>query len=333
MEYPSYLVHFNPNHDPKSGRFTTGNGSSVTSKIGARIRKSNLLDEDYKAYKSETGQSYKRMKAASDTGLKALQKLGDKDVEIDTPEHWDYWFLFEDQTYGMPQIADLANQGKTKEQIKQIVKDCVDFTIHDDDDEFTEIPGVYSLYLFNEEADYMPFGDADSFIDACVEVAKENKQVTHSGATEFGNYLCHFNRNHSKKNGQFTFGDGDGDGTSDERGRHGRYKPEAIGNHDEPSTQYINKTTLKLGVKAGTWLAGKAFVGTKLGKQYNQLKKDWISVGRYTLANTDLKKAMKDSNWNNYSKELRDKKNRFTEKMYDKATNALNKGIDKYYGG
>lgn len=26
------------------------------------------------------------------------------------------------------------------------------------------------------------------------------------------NYLCHFNQNHSKKNGQFTSGDGDGDG-------------------------------------------------------------------------------------------------------------------------
>lgn len=325
MEYPSYLVHFNPNHDPKSGRFTTGNGSSVTSKIGARIRKSNLLDEDYKAYKSETGQSYKRMKAASDTGLKALQKLGDKDVKIDTPEHWDYWFLFEDQTYGMPQIADLANQGKTKDQIKQILKDCVDFTIHDDDDEFTEIPGVYSLYLFNEEADYMPFGNADSFIDACVDVAKENKQISHSETTQFGNYLCHFNRNHSKKNGQFTFGDGDGDGSSDERGRRGRYKPEAIGNGNQPQVQYVSKGVVKSIAKIGKWAAGKAFAMTKWGKQYNEIKQNCIDVGKYTLDNTDLSKSLSASNFGS----LKTQKDKFVDKMYDKATNAINKKLNE----
>lgn len=30
------------------------------------------------------------------------------------------------------------------------------------------------------------------------------------------NYLVHFNKNHSPKNGQFTFGDGDGDGIIDD---------------------------------------------------------------------------------------------------------------------
>ena len=36
----------------------------------------------------------------------------------------------------------------------------------------------------------------------------------------YGNYLVHFNDNHSSKNGQFIRGDGDGDGQIDERHRY-----------------------------------------------------------------------------------------------------------------
>jgi hypothetical protein len=170
---------------------------------------------------------------------------------------------------------------------------------------------------------------------------------------EYPSYLIHFNRNHSPKNGQFTSGDGDGDGASDERGRHGRYKPEAIGTNGNQSSVSIDgndfqqkvyefqqkaqkfaiKGGLKLSVKAGTWITGKAFVRTKLGKQYNQIKKDWISVGKYTLANTDFNKAMKDSNWSNYRAELNVKKNRFTNKIYDKAAGKLNNKLNEYLGG
>jgi hypothetical protein len=33
----------------------------------------------------------------------------------------------------------------------------------------------------------------------------------------YGDYLCHFNKNHSPKNGQFVSGDGDGDGQVNDR--------------------------------------------------------------------------------------------------------------------
>lgn len=33
------------------------------------------------------------------------------------------------------------------------------------------------------------------------------------------NYLCHYNQNHSKKNGQFVSGDGDGDGIANDHAR------------------------------------------------------------------------------------------------------------------
>lgn len=332
MEYSNYLIHFNPNHDPKSGRFTTGNGSSVTSKIGARLKKSDLLDENYKEYKKKSGPAYNRMKAAADTGLKALIKLGDKDIiEASNNDNlykqgWDHWFLFEDQTYGQSQVADLANKGKTADQIKQIIKDSVEFVSNDAGNDSLDIPGVYGLYLFNEEADYMPYGNFDRFIDACIEVAKENKQVSHSGTTQFGSYLCHFNKNHSSKNGQFTFGDGDGDGSNDERGRRGRYKPEAIGNGNQPQVQYVPKGLVKGVGKLGKWAAGKAFSMTKWGKQYNEIKKNCIDVGKYTLANTDLSKSLSALNLGS----LKTSKDKFVDKMYDKATNSINKRINKY---
>lgn len=41
----------------------------------------------------------------------------------------------------------------------------------------------------------------------------------------YPNYLIHYNKNHSKKNGQFISGDGDGDGTADE---HHRYSEKGI---------------------------------------------------------------------------------------------------------
>ncbi len=326
MEYPSYLVHFNPNHDPKSGRFTTGNGSSVTSKVGARLKKNDLLNLDgptaWRDFDNKTG-NYSRLKAAADTGMKAMARCGDSEP---LDEDWGDWFLFEDQTFGMPQIADLANKGKTKEEIKQIIKDSVEFMR--DDPYSDRIPGAWALSEWDSSNQYYTV-DGDKYIDACIEAAKENKQVKHSGITQFGNYICHFNQNHSPKNGQFTFGDGDGDGASDERGRRGRYKPEVIGNGSQYQTQYVPKILVKGAVKFGKWAAGKAFAMTKWGKQYNQIKKDWIDVGRYTLANTDLRKSLEAANIGG----LKVQKDQFVEGLYDKATDSINRKINKYVEG
>ena len=346
MEYTSYLVHFNPNHDPKSGRFTTGNGSSVTSKIGTRLKKADLLNLDNNAwrdYKDKTG-TYKRMVNAAVTGMKAMAKTGDPEPweeYIKNPNQgWEDWFLFEDQTFGMPQIADLANKGKSKDEILQIIKDSVEYG---KEDPYTDIPGVWYLNEWESSNQYYTV-DGSKYIDACIEAAKENKQVTHSGTTEFGNYLCHFNRNHSPKNGQFTYGDGDGDGSSDERGRRGRYKPEAIGTHgnqtsvtrtpsDDPTQKlqkFAIKSGLKLAVKGATFIAGKAFAKTAWGKQFKELKNSCIQVGRYTLANTDLNKSLKGSGIPELGMSIKSRVNRTTDKIYDRAADSILKKVNEY---
>lgn len=61
-----------------------------------------------------------RGKEAAITGLHALNDLGLREYsndELADRSNWE-WFLFEDQTIGLPQIADLANKGLSSREIK-----------------------------------------------------------------------------------------------------------------------------------------------------------------------------------------------------------------------
>ena len=237
--YPDYLVHFNPNHDPKTGQFAPGAGGPTSNKIGARLKKTDLLNLDgpnaWRDFDNKTG-NYSRLKAAADTGMKAMAKCGDKEP---LEEGWDDWFLFEDQTFGMPQIADLANKGKTKDEIKQIIKDCYDYMNETARYYDADIPGVWYLYEWENSNQYYTV-DGEKYIDACIEAAKENRQVKHSGVAKFGNYLCHYNKNHSPKNGQFTSGDGDGDGVSNDHANRSKKSgmPSSVKNGIAAKLQY-----------------------------------------------------------------------------------------------
>lgn len=51
MRYPSYLVHFNPNHDPKNGRFTYSKYVDTTGKLNAQGRKDFGVDDALKERK------------------------------------------------------------------------------------------------------------------------------------------------------------------------------------------------------------------------------------------------------------------------------------------
>ena len=51
MSYPTYLVHFNPNHDPKSGRFTYSKYIDKTGKLNAQGRKDFGVDDALKERK------------------------------------------------------------------------------------------------------------------------------------------------------------------------------------------------------------------------------------------------------------------------------------------
>ena len=130
----------------------------------------------------------------------------------------------------------------------------------------------------------------------------------------YPSYLIHFNKNHSKANGQFTSGDGDGDGRGDE---HHRYTKAGYNtsNNGPPQQQIVNSQQLKLGAAAGKWVAGKAFCATKFGK----LLKDGsaAAVGKIFLKSTGLDKIWKDTGFSNDIAKAK-------ERMYDKVANKIN---------
>lgn len=79
----------------------------------------------------------KRAIAAADTGLKALARLGRsgfygledlKSVDKDTLQDYREWFIWEDQTVGLSTISDLANQGKTKNEIRSLIDKAFDYS-------------------------------------------------------------------------------------------------------------------------------------------------------------------------------------------------------------
>lgn len=52
----SYLIHFNPNHDPKTGKFTFGKGNNIRSKTKNYMKVINSLsDEEYRLFTNSEG--------------------------------------------------------------------------------------------------------------------------------------------------------------------------------------------------------------------------------------------------------------------------------------
>lgn len=72
----------------------------------------------------------KRLDNAAELGVKALKlhgaDLGYDTYMMDSEDHESLkdWFLWEDQTIGLPMIADLVNQGYTTKQINKLIDIC-----------------------------------------------------------------------------------------------------------------------------------------------------------------------------------------------------------------
>ena len=131
-------------------------------------------------------------------------------------------------------------------------------------------------------------------------------------------YLVHFNKNHSSKNGQFTFGDGDGDNIRDDHHNYSKNKGDLA---DAPKEDAVTgqqiKTVAQLLAIPGRFIAGQLFSKTAVGKLLN-----------YGNKNLGWKNFTKGSNWKNYKAEQKDKFDRkVADPLYDKAANFINKYI------
>ena len=141
-------------------------------------------------------------------------------------------------------------------------------------------------------------------------------------------YLVHFNKLHSKSNGQFISGDGDGDGTADEHHRYttdGRSVSTNSGSESQQLPQGITSKEVKALCTVTRMTAGKLLVNAALNKIfYKGFARDFRNTKRYISKNTGITKAMKTSNWKNFKNQ---KKANLENKAYEKAAETINKKL------
>lgn len=107
-----------------------------------------------------------RSRDAATLGLKALKKMGRDPGEIDDDNR--EWFLYEDQTVGLPMVADLVSQGKSKQTIKNLVE-YVDKATDKDSSKIYD----HGYFELSDLVYANKTGDLDKYIDACQEVVKD----------------------------------------------------------------------------------------------------------------------------------------------------------------
>ena len=254
MKYPDYLVHYNKNHDKKTGRFTFGDGNgdgvspddyrtpeldNLDKKYGNDIRASMRFQEDGDV-------TSKKDADIINFGIKALDKIGfPYGPEYTDSGTWNLQsFLDEDMFDGWNQLAYLIYNGYDKTELNRLLEanEKCHMANHKykeaEADRINKKVGYHftSPYMIRIDRDSLPY-NADSiylyftynditkrvdkrtndYIDACLDLAKE---MEHSdmdySSIDYSEYLMHFNKNHDKKSGKFTYGDGDGDGIRDD---------------------------------------------------------------------------------------------------------------------
>lgn len=188
---------------------------------GNKIKAINNFTSSVDIYDDNTADKHRRTQVA-DLGLKALNKMDNlgfytqdefkslfnntKKEELNNARQW---FLYEDQTIGLPQIADLVNRGKTKDEIKAIIDDSEKVVSSyskiiekayekEKGNKKDEDASIYARVLNKYDADKNAWnlayvkdnsGDTEKFIDACMEIktAEKNapkiRQMANNGLT------------------------------------------------------------------------------------------------------------------------------------------------------
>ena len=106
-----------------------------------------------------------QIKRIEDAAILGMKVLDDGSFEGMPWEDKKEWFLYEDQTIGLPLIADLVNQGKTSGQIKSLINDAKLVNEFDE-----ETHNYYNQPYFDLLESY----DVDKFIDDCIAIKKNS---------------------------------------------------------------------------------------------------------------------------------------------------------------
>ena len=144
---------------------------SERNKDGAR----NVLDYynsdilSYENYDSDRGRK------AATLGLKAMDKMGEVDLQGYSPESKiaQDAFLFDDWSLGRAEVADMILRGKSADETKKAVRDIGDaafmLKIGTETDDWRKYSSLYDIV--NEGPDYY-----NEFIDTCYDIYKKDQQ-------------------------------------------------------------------------------------------------------------------------------------------------------------
>ena len=114
----------------------------------------------------------KKWDKIADIGLKASKRIDmdDEDYKSD-PNAFREWFMFEDQTFGMPQLAKLYYEGYSKKQINNLIDQVFESPYHyyDGDDKKKE---NLSNIAFNLYEGFRDEKDAKNYVDALFELER-----------------------------------------------------------------------------------------------------------------------------------------------------------------
>lgn len=96
----------------------------LTAKIRSMVTKEDTLC-DYSSYRHNS-KVKKQWDEASTLGLLALNKMTKLNDMDPYDDYYREWFLFEDQTFGMPEVANLINKGHDVEKVKKLISEVYD---------------------------------------------------------------------------------------------------------------------------------------------------------------------------------------------------------------
>lgn len=120
------------------------------------------IDGNYRKYRDDA-EFRKKYDAAAELGLKALNKMNRMDNDPNGRGDRE-WFLFEDQTIGMPTAAYMISQGISAKKVKELLDKARQTSYYDTGED-------EKLGHFIFEAEYVP----DEFVDECEKIWKNSK--------------------------------------------------------------------------------------------------------------------------------------------------------------
>ena len=171
----NYLCH----HGVKGMHWGIRHDESLT---GKKKRKSSKMTPESIMWKIpyKDWQNNKRIVSSAVLGLEALKKTY-SDIQDSHDKGEQEWFLFEDQTYFLPQIADLVNQGYSKNEIISNLNKMYDKTQnviekYEASGNNDAINKYYdsdpTVFAIREAWDPWVRSKKERFIDDCIEAAK-----------------------------------------------------------------------------------------------------------------------------------------------------------------